>query len=165
MVSITFKGTKIDLKGKEVNVGDTAEDFTLINTAMDEVSLSNFDGKKKLISVVPSLDTGVCQLQTKNFYKEAADVDNAVLITISNDLPFAQARFCADADLDNAVTLSDHRNLEFAEKYGTLMEPLRLQARSVFVLDENNKVVYVEYVPEGTDEPDYDKAIEALKNA
>lgn len=165
MVSITFNGNKIDLKGNEVKPGDKAQDFTLINPSMEEVSLSDFEGKKKLISVVPSLDTGVCQLQTKTFYKKAADVDNVALITISNDLPFAQKRFCADEGIENAVTLSDHRDLEFAEKYGTLMEPLRLQARSVFVLDEDNNVVYVEYVAEGTDEPDYDKAIEALQNA
>lgn len=151
------------IKGNEVKVGDAAPDFTVLNNDLEPVSLQDFAGKKKLISVVPSLDTSVCSKQTRTFNEEASAVDNAVIITISNDLPFAQKRWCATEGIENAITLSDHKDLSFGENYGTIMEELRLLARSVFVVDEDNKVTYVEYVSEGTNEPDYHKAIEALK--
>ncbi|GAA3724210.1 thiol peroxidase [Salinicoccus jeotgali] len=163
MVNVTFKGNPMTLRGEQVKVGDQAPDFTVLNTDLEQVSLNDFKGKKKLISVIPSIDTGVCSTQTKTFNEQATSVDNAAVITISNDLPFAQKRWTADEGLENAVTLSDHRDLSFGENYGVVMEELRLLARSVFVLDENDKIQYVEYVPEGTDHPDYDKAIEALK--
>lgn len=163
MVNVTFKGNPMTLRGEQVKVGDQAPDFTVLNTELEQVSLNDFTGKKKLISVIPSIDTGVCSTQTKTFNEQAASVDNAAIITISNDLPFAQKRWTADEGLENAVTLSDHRDLSFGENYGVVMEELRLLARSVFVLDENDEIQYVEYVPEGTDHPDYDKAIEALK--
>ncbi|MFD2829078.1 thiol peroxidase [Corticicoccus populi] len=163
MAEVTFKGNPITLRGTEVKVGDNAPDFKVLDNGLGEVTLKDYSGKKKLVSVVPSLDTGVCSKQTRKFNEDAAGVDNAVVLTISNDLPFAQKRWCADEGIDNAVTLSDHKDLSFGENYGTVMEELRLQARSVFVIDENDKVTYVEYVPEGTDEPDYDKAVEALK--
>lgn len=152
------------LTGKELKVGDQAPDFKVLNTSLEEVNLSDYEGKRKLISVIPSIDTGVCSTQTKTFNERAAGVDNVEVLTISNDLPFAQKRWTADEGLENAVTLSDHRDLSFGENYGVVMEELRLLARSVFILDENNKVVYVEYVPEGTDHPNYDKAIEALQS-
>jgi thiol peroxidase len=164
MTKVTFKGNPVTLRGTEVQVGDTAPDFKVLNNDLEEVTLKDFSGKKKLISVVPSLDTGVCSKQTRTFNEDAAGVDNAVVITISNDLPFAQKRWCATEGIDNAITLSDHKDLSFGENYGTVMEELRLQARSVFVVDENDKVVYTEYVSEGTNEPDYDKAVEALKS-
>lgn len=164
MAKVTFKGNPMTLKGSEVQTGDSAPDFKVLDNNLEEVTLKDFSGKKKLISVVPSLDTGVCSKQTRKFNEDAASVDNAVVITISNDLPFAQKRWCANEGIDNAVTLSDHKDLSFGENYGTVMEELRLQARSVFVVDENDKVVYVEYVSEGTDEPDYSKAVEALKS-
>ncbi|MHC0552207.1 thiol peroxidase [Salinicoccus sp. CNSTN-B1] len=163
MANVTFKGNPMTLRGEQVKVGDQAPDFTVLNTDLEQVSLNDFKGKKKLISVIPSIDTGVCSTQTKTFNEQATSVDNAAVITISNDLPFAQKRWTADEGLENAVTLSDHRDLSFGENYGVVMEELRLLARSVFVLDENDKIQYVEYVPEGTDHPDYDKAIEALK--
>ncbi|WP_066189466.1 MULTISPECIES: thiol peroxidase [Gracilibacillus] len=163
MTAITFKGSPMTIKGNEVKVGDTAPDFTVLNNDLESVSLQDFAGKKKLISVVPSLDTSVCSKQTRTFNEEASSVDNAVIITISNDLPFAQKRWCATEGIENAITLSDHKDLSFGENYGTIMEELRLLARSVFVVDEDNKVTYVEYVSEGTNEPDYHKAIEALK--
>lgn len=163
MAEVTFKGNPITLRGTEVKVGDNAPDFKVLDNGLGEVTLKDYSGKKKLVSVVPSLDTGVCSKQTRKFNEDAAGVDNAVVLTISNDLPFAQKRWCADEGIDNAVTLSDHKDLSFGENYGTVMEELRLQARSVFVIDENDKVTYVEYVSEGTDEPDYDKAVEALK--
>ncbi|WP_342387184.1 thiol peroxidase [Salinicoccus bachuensis] len=164
MANVTFKGNPMTLTGEELKVGDQAPDFTVLNTSLEEVNLSDYEGKRKLISVIPSIDTGVCSTQTKTFNERAAGVDNVEVLTISNDLPFAQKRWTADEGLENAVTLSDHRDLSFGENYGVVMEELRLLARSVFILDENNKVVYVEYVAEGTDHPDYDKAIEALQS-
>ncbi|MEZ2459198.1 thiol peroxidase [Salinicoccus roseus] len=163
MANVTFKGNPMTLRGEELKVGDQAPDFTALNTSLEQVSLSDFEGKRKLISVIPSIDTGVCSTQTKTFNERAAGVENVEVLTISNDLPFAQKRWTADEGLENAITLSDHRDLSFGENYGVVMEELRLLARSVFILDEDNKVVYVEYVPEGTDHPDYDKAIEALE--
>ena len=163
MANVTFKGNPMTLRGEELKVGDQAPDFTALNTSLEQVSLSDFEGKRKLISVIPSIDTGVCSTQTKTFNERAAGVENVEVLTISNDLPFAQKRWTADEGLENAVTLSDHRDLSFGENYGVVMEELRLLSRSVFILDEDNKVVYVEYVPEGTDHPDYDKAIEALE--
>lgn len=163
MANVTFKGNPMTLRGEELKVGDQAPDFTALNTSLEQVSLSDFEGKRKLISVIPSIDTGVCSTQTKTFNERASGVENVEVLTISNDLPFAQKRWTADEGLENAVTLSDHRDLSFGENYGVVMEELRLLARSVFILDEDNKVVYVEYVPEGTDHPDYDKAIEALE--
>lgn len=164
MANVTFKGNPMTLRGEELKVGDQAPDFTALNTSLEQVSLSDFEGKRKLISVIPSIDTGVCSTQTKTFNERAADAENVEVLTISNDLPFAQKRWTADEGLENAITLSDHRDLSFGENYGVVMEELRLLARSVFILDEDNKVVYVEYVPEGTDHPDYDKAIEALES-
>ena len=118
---------------------------------------------KKLISVVPSIDTGVCDQQTRKFNEEASQEDGVVL-TISVDLPFAQKRWCASNGLENVVTLSDHRDLSFGENFGVVMEELRLLARSVFVLDESNKIVYKEIVSEGTNFPDFDAALEAYRN-
>ncbi|GAB3061003.1 thiol peroxidase [Salinicoccus sesuvii] len=164
MADVTFKGNPMTLRGEELKKGDQAPDFTVLDTDLEPVSLSDYEGKKKLISVIPSIDTGVCSIQTKTFNEKVVDVDNTVVLTISNDLPFAQKRWSADKGLDSAVTLSDHRDLSFGENYGVVMEELRLLARSVFILDENNEVVYVEYVPEGTDHPNYDKAIEALQS-
>ncbi|WP_462420988.1 thiol peroxidase [Salinicoccus sp. Marseille-QA3877] len=164
MTEVTFQGNPVTVSGNEVKVGDTAPDFTVLNNSLEEVSLSDYKGKKKLISVVPSLDTGLCSTQTKKFNEDAGSVDNSVVITISNDLPFAQAKWCAAEGIENAITLSDHKDLSFGKNYGTVMDELRLQARSVFVIDENDKVVHVEYVSEGTNPPDYDAAVEALKS-
>lgn len=120
--------------------------------------------KEKLISVVPSIDTGVCEFQTKEFNKKASEFDNTILFTISCDLPFAQSRFCAAEGIDNLIVLSDHKDLDFGLKYGFVMEEFRLLNRGIVILDENNEVKYVEYVKENTNHPDYDKAIEALKS-
>ncbi|BAS45860.1 thiol peroxidase [Staphylococcus schleiferi] len=163
MTQITFKQNPIQLLGKEVNVGDQAPDFTVVDNSLQGVSLSQYDGKKKMINVVPSLDTGVCDQQTRKFNEEASTEDGYVL-TISVDLPFAQQRWCASTGLDNVITLSDYQNHSFGENYGLIMEGLQLLARSVFVLDENNKVVYKEIVPEGTDFPNFEAALEAYRN-
>lgn len=161
MTEITFKGNPIKLEGTALKVGDKAPEFTAVANDLSEVSSNEYAGKKRLISVVPSLDTGVCSTQTKKF-NEAAGEHNVTVLTVSNDLPFAQKRWCGAEGADNVITVSDHKLLDFANKYGVLMPNLRLLARSVFVIDENDTVQYVEYVSEGTNEPDYKKALDAL---
>ena len=163
MAQITFKQEPITLLGSQVKTGETAPEFTLLDNDLNEVNLSTYDGQKKLISVVPSIDTGVCDQQTRKFNEEASQEDGVVL-TVSVDLPFAQKRWCASNGLDNVITLSDHKDLSFGKNYGVVMEDLRLLARSVFVLDKNNKVVYSEIVSEGTDFPDFESALEAYRN-
>lgn len=164
MAQVTFKNEPITILGEEVKVGSVAPDFTVLANDLSEKTLKDYEGKKKLISAVPSLDTGVCSQQTRKFNEEAANEQDGVVLTISNDLPFAQKRWCAAEGLENVITLSDHRDLSFGEHYGVIMKELRLLARSVFVLDKDNKVVYAEIVSEGTNHPDYDKALEAFKN-
>ncbi|PTK09167.1 thiol peroxidase [Mammaliicoccus sciuri] len=164
MAQVTFKNEPITILGEEVKVGSVAPDFTVLANDLSEKTLKDYEGKKKLISAVPSLDTGVCSQQTRKFNEEAANEQDGVVLTISNDLPFTQKRWCAAEGLDNVITLSDHRDLSFGENYGVIMKELRLLARSVFVLDKDNKVVYAEIVSEGTNHPDYDKALEAFKN-
>jgi thiol peroxidase len=119
----------------------------------------------RLISVVPSIDTGVCDAQTRRFNEEAAKLDNVQILTISVDLPFAQKRWCGANGIDNVQMLSDHRDVSFGEAYGVLIKELRLLARAIFVVDSNDQVTYVEYVSEVTDHPNYEAAIEAAKNA
>lgn len=161
MTEITFKNDPITLSGQQVKEGDIAPDFTVLDNSLNQITLEDYKGKKKLISVVPSIDTGVCDQQTRKFNEEASQEDGVVL-TISVDLPFAQKRWCASNGLENVVTLSDHRDLSFGENFGVVMEELRLLARSVFVLDESNKIVYKEIVSEGTNFPDFDAALEAV---
>ena len=164
MVQITFKKNPVTLPNKEVKVGDLAPEFTVLSTGLEPVTLQDTAGKIRLVSVVPSLDTGVCSDQTKRFSDEAASLgDNVEVLTISADLPFAQKRWTEINKVDAITTLSDHRDLSFGEAYGVTMQELRLLARSIFVIDENDKIAYVEYVPEGTDHPDYEKALNAVK--
>ena len=163
MAQITIKQEPVTLYGSQVKKGEYAPNFTVLDNDLNEVTLESYDGHKKLISVIPSIDTGVCDQQTRKFNEEAAKEDGVVL-TISADLPFAQKRWCASNGLENVITLSDHRNLSFGKTYGVVMEELRLLARSVFVLDKNNKVVYTEIVSEGTNFPDFDAALEAYRS-
>lgn len=164
MVQITFKNNPVTLPGNEVKVGDQAPNFTALANDLSPVTLEDTSGKVRLISVVPSLDTGVCSDQTKRFSEEAASLgENVEVLTISADLPFAQKRWTEINKVDSITTLSDHRDLSFGQAYGTAMKELRLLARSIFVIDENDKVAYVEYVPEGTDHPNYEKALQAVK--
>lgn len=164
MVQITFKNYPVTLPGNEVKVGDQAPNFTALANDLSPVTLEDTSGKVRLISVVPSLDTGVCSDQTKRFSEEAASLgENVEVLTISADLPFAQKRWTEINKVDSITTLSDHRDLSFGQAYGTAMKELRLLARSIFVIDENDKVAYVEYVPEGTDHPNYEKALQAVK--
>jgi len=159
----TFKGNAITLQGNPVNIGDDAPDFVALTTTLEEVGLATYPGKL-LISVIPSIDTGVCDTQTREFNEKAATLGGTIL-TVSNDLPFAQRRWCASSGIDNVVTLSDHRDLSFAKAYGVLIEEMRLLARSVFVLDSNHVVRYVQVMDEMTDEVDFAAALEAFEQA
>lgn len=159
----TFKGNPITLLGPEIKVGDKAPDFKVNKNLVEQVSLHEYDGKLKLISVVPSLDTGTCDAQTRRFNVEAGKLgDKITVLTISVDLPFAQARWCGAAGIEHVVTLSDYKDTSFGEAYGVLIKEFRLLMRSIFIVDANNIVQYVEYLSEMTEPPDYDKAIEAL---
>ncbi|GAA5345264.1 thiol peroxidase (atypical 2-Cys peroxiredoxin) [Planifilum fimeticola] len=162
---VTFKGNPVTLVGNEVKVGDTAPDFTVLANDLSPVTLADSKGSVRIISVVPSLDTGVCDQQTRRFNEEAASLEGVRVLTISVDLPFAQKRWCGAAGVDRVQTLSDHRDLSFGTAYGVVIKELRLLARAVFVVDKNDKVVYAEYVPEVTQHPNYEAAIEAAKKA
>ncbi len=162
--TLTIGGEPMTLIGTEVRVGDKAPDFTALKGDMSPYSLSDAGDKVKVISVVTSLDTGVCETQTIRFNEEAADLEDVVILTISVDLPFAQKRFCSVNDIDNVVTLSDYRELDFGTKYGFEIEELRLLSRGIVVLDKDNKVKHVEYVSENSNHPDYDKALEVVKS-
>ncbi len=165
MAQVTFINKPVTLVGPEIKVGDKAPDFTVLSTDLSEKHLSDFAGKTVLISVVPSLDTGVCDAQTRRFNEEATGLgEDVVILTISCDLPFAQKRWCGANGIENIHTLSDHRDLSFGDAYGVHMQELRLLARSIFVVDQEGKVTYVEYVSEGTNHPDYDSALEAVKS-
>ncbi|MFD2671131.1 thiol peroxidase [Marinicrinis sediminis] len=160
----TLKGNPITLVGPELKVGDQAPDFQLNKDLMTQVSLKDYEGKVKLISVVPSLDTGVCDQQTRRFNEEAANLgDNVAILTVSADLPFAQARWCGAAGVDKVVTLSDYKTNDFGKAYGVLIKELALDMRSIFVVDQNNVVQYVEYLSEMTEHPNYEAAIDATK--
>ena len=164
MVQVTFGNQPVTLVGKEVQVGDQANDFKVLTNARSEKTLADYKGQKVLISVVPSLDTGVCDAQTRRFNEAASELgDDYKVLTISMDLPFAQKRWCGNAGVENVETLSDHYAASFGEAYGVLMKEHRLLARSIFVINEAGEVTYVEYVSEGTNHPDYEKALEALK--
>lgn len=164
MTKITFHNDPVTLLGTQISVGDTAPDFSVLANDLSEVKLSDSKGKVRLISVVPSIDTGVCSVQTRKFNEAAASLGEDVqILTVSVDLPFAQARWCAAEGIDAVQTVSDHRDLSFGEAYGTIIQELRLLTRSVFVIDKDDKVTYVEYVSEVTDHPDYDKALSAVK--
>lgn len=165
MASITFKGNPMTLLGNEVKVGDKAPDFKVLANDLSEVTLHDSKGQVRLISVVPSIDTGVCDAQTRRFNVEASKLDNVKILTISVDLPFAQSRWCASAGIENVQTLSDHRDLSFGKAFGVAIEELRLLARAVFVIDSNDTITYVEYVSEATNHPDYEAAIEAARQA
>ncbi|WP_227396627.1 thiol peroxidase [Jeotgalibacillus aurantiacus] len=165
MASVTFKNNPVTLLGNEVKVGDQAPEFEVLANDLSPFQLKDSAEKIKLISVVPSIDTGVCDAQTRRFNEEAGELENVEVLTISADLPFAQKRWCGANGLENVITLSDHRELSFGKAYGVAIEELRLLARAVFVIDTNDKVVHAEYVSEATNHPDYEAAIAAAKSA
>jgi thiol peroxidase len=159
-----FKGNPLTLLGPAVNVGDKAPSFSTNKNLVEKVSLADYAGKIKLISVVPSLDTGVCDLQTKRFNEEAANLgENVVVLTVSVDLPFAQARWCGATGVDRVVTLSDYYEHSFGLAYGVVIKEFHLLMRSIFVIDADDTVRYVQVLPEMTEHPDYDAAIAAVR--
>ena len=161
---ITMKGKPLTLLGDEAKVGADAKDFKALDKTLEEASLDKFKGKIKLIASVPSLDTPVCDTEIKRFNDEAAKLSkDIVIIFISMDLPFAQKRFCQENSINKVKTLSDHRDADFGLKYGVLIKELRLLARSIFIIDKENKVRYVQLVSEISSPPDYDAALDALK--
>lgn len=159
----TFLGNPVTFTGKQLQVGDKALDFSLTTTDLSKKTLDDFDGKKKVLSVVPSIDTGVCSTQTRRFNQELANLDNTVVLTVSMDLPFAQGRWCGAEGLDNAIMLSDYFDHSFGKAYGLLINEWHLLARTVLVLDADNKAAYVEYLDNINSEPNCDAAIEAIK--
>ncbi|MGQ9630974.1 MAG: thiol peroxidase [bacterium] len=161
---VTSKGKAVTLVGPEIKVGDKAPDFRVVDGDLNPVTLNDFRGKVKLISVVPSLDTSVCATQTRRFNEEAAKLgDNVEVLTISVDLPFAQKRWCGAEGIDKVKVLSDYQDRSFGQNWGVLIDELKLLARSVFVVDSDDNVKYVEYVKEIGEHPDYDAALEAVR--
>lgn len=163
-MNVTFKGNPFDLQGTEIRVGQKAPDFTAANKDLSPFKLSGVKGRK-LIVAVPSIDTPVCDAEVRRFNTEATALANTTVITISMDLPFAQARWCGAAGVDKLVTVSDYKDHDFAKKYGTFLPALGLLTRAVFLLAEDNTVLYVEYVPEVTNHPNYVTVLAAAKKA
>ena len=161
---ITFKGNSMTLLGTELKVGDKAPDFNVVDTTLALVNLATHAGKIRIISAVPSLDTPVCDTETRKFNQEAAGLpENVVVLTISLDLPFAQKRWCGAAGIERVVTLSDYRDRSFGQNYGVLIKELLLLARCIFVVDAQGIIRYIQQVPEVTSEPDYAAVIAAAK--
>ena len=160
----TFKGNQITVLGEIQKTGNIAPNFKAIDKNLEEKTLNDFTTKYIVLNVVPSLDTGVCDMQTRTVNEELVKRDDVLVITISNDLPFAQARWCGNAGLDKIITLSDHRELDFANKYGVNIKELRLLARSVFVLDEKRNIIYVEYLNEMGNHLNYEALINFVNN-
>ena len=162
--AVTFQGNPLTLVGDEVKAGQAAPDVELLANDLSTVKLSSFRGKVCVVISVPSLDTSVCDTETRRFNEEATGLDdNVVVLAVSMDLPFAQARWCAAAGIKNVQTLSDHREAAFGTAYGVLIKELRLLARTVFVVDKEGTVRYIEVVKEMTSEPDYAAALAAAK--
>ena len=162
--AVTLKGNPLTLLEEEIKIGQKAPDFIVLDNELKEVTLDKFKGKIKLIASVPSLDTPICDLQIKRFNEEAAKSSkDLAIIFISMDLPFAQKRFCQAYDIKKVKTFSDHRDADFGRKYGVLIKELRLLSRAIFVIDKDDIVRYIEYVPEVGSHPNYDSALSALK--
>ena len=162
-VKVTFAGNPLTLLGNEIKVGDSAPDFNAIGGGLAPVKLSDFKGKTVIIAVYPSVDTSVCALQNRRFNDEVNNLNEVVVLSISCDLPFAQSRFCAAEGLENIITISDHKDLDFGEKYGFVIKELRLLTRGTVVIDKAGIVRQIEYVPEVTNEPDYDATLKIVK--
>lgn len=163
-MDITFAGDKITLVGKEVKVGDEAQNFTATKADLSDFKFDELKGKVVVISAAPSLDTSVCAFQAQRFNKEASDLsDDVAIVNITVDLPFAQKRFCDAYEIGNTITVSDYKNREFGEKYGFLIDELKLLTRGIVIIDKEGKVAYVEYVPEVTHEVNFDAALEKVK--
>lgn len=165
MSKVTLDGNPIELSGSFPQAGERAPDFTLTSGGLEEVKLADFAGKRKILNIIPSIDTGVCAASTRKFNEQASGLDNTVVLVVSADLPFAAGRFCGAEGLKDVVPLSTFRNYSFQQDYGVAIQsgPLAgLCARAVVVLDENDKVLHSELVGEIKDEPDYQAALKAL---
>jgi len=161
---ITFKGNQFTLLGPEIKVGEKAPDFVVVDNGLAPVTLASSAGKIRIISAVPSLDTPVCDTETRRFNQEAASLPGEVqVLTVSMDLPFAQKRWCGAAGIDRVITLSDYRERSFGLSYGVLIKELLLLTRAIFVVDANDTIRYIQIVPEVTSEPDYSAVISAVK--
>lgn len=160
---VTMKGNPMTLLGPEIKPGMKAPDFTVVDAHLNEVKGKDGSGKVRIISVVPSIDTSVCAAQTRRFNQEATDLPDVEIWTISMDLPFAQKRYCEAEGIDKVKLFSDHKYLSFGKNYGFLMEELMLLGRGIVLLDEEDIVQYVEYVPEATDHPDYERALQEVR--
>ncbi len=161
----TMRGNPLTLIGPELKPGDTAPEFTVIDGGLKPVTLKDTGNQVRIISVVPSLDTPVCDAQTKRFNEEAAKLPGVDILTVSMDLPFAQKRWCGAFGVDKVRMLSDHREGSFGANYGTLIKDLRIESRAIFVIDQNNTIRHAEYVKEVADFPNYEAALSAAKNA
>ncbi len=158
-----MRGNPLTLIGPELKVGETAPEFSAIDTSLQPVSLASTAGQVRIFSVVPSLDTPVCDMQTKRFNEEAAKLPSVEILTVSMDLPFAMKRWCGAMGVDKVKMISDHRTGSFGESYGTMIKDLRIESRAIFVVDKENVVRYAEYVKEVADHPDYDAALSVAK--
>ena len=164
--AVTMRGDPLTLIGPELQAGDDAPEFTAVDTKLQDVTLASSKGKVRIFSVIPSLDTPVCDKQTRRFNEEAAKLGDGVAIyTVSADLPFAAGRWCGAAGVDQVECISDHRSMSFGDAWGTHVKELRLDARAVFVVDASDKIVHAQYVGEIADHPDYDAALEAARKA
>ena len=164
--TVTLQGNPITLEGTTLNIGDKAPDFTLQSGSLQDITLANYAGKTLLLSVVPSLDTGVCALQTKKFNEKASQLpDSVAILTVSTDRPFAQGRFCGAEGIDKIESASDHRDVNFGRAYGVLIAEgalARILTRAIFVINPEGVLTHVEYVSEVAQEPDYDAALSAV---
>ena len=163
--AVTLRGTPLTLIGPELKTGERAPEFTALDNAMQSVRLADSAGKVRLIASVGSLDTPICDAETRRFNQEAASIPGVEFLIVSMDLPFAQKRFCSSADIEKVRLLSDHRDAAFGAAYGTLIKETRLLSRGIFVVDAEGVLRYVEYVPEIGAHPDYDKALAAVRAA
>jgi thiol peroxidase len=161
----TLKGNPFTLIGPELKAGDQAPDFSLVDNALKTVTLKDTGNQVRIISVVPSLDTPICDAQTKRFNEEAARLPGVDILTVSMDLPFAQKRWCGAFGVDRVKMLSDHRDGSFGSNYGTLIKELRIESRAIFVLDGDNRIRHAEYVKEVADFPNYEAALAAVRGA
>lgn len=162
---VTLQGNSLTLLGPELKLNTKAPSFNVLNQELSTITLSNFSGKIKVISVTPSLDTPICDLQIRRFNQEASSLsENVVVLNISMDLPFALARFCTTNGIDRVLALSDHRDASFGINYGVLIKELRLLARAIFIIDQDDILIYQQIVPEIKHEPDYTQAIAKVKN-
>ena len=159
-----MRGNPFTLVGPELKAGDAAPDFSVVDSSLKPVHLADTTGKTRIFSVVPSLDTPVCDAQTKRFNEEAGKLTDVDIYTVSMDLPFAQKRFCNSFALDKVKMLSDHRDGSFGTAYGTLIKELRILSRAIFVIGPDDKIKYVEYVPEVSQHPNYEAALDAARS-